>query len=133
MNEERKPGLKQLHFAVGLLGIVLFLASGMYMRYGFNGLKGMKDLPRMLFRSSHIYLLLTSLINLSFGLYESQAKRWSILQSTGSILILISPFLMVLAFLKEPGSMSFSRTFAGPGIYAVFGGTMLHLLSASKN
>ena len=125
--------MKKLHLLVGIVGTIVFLATGMYMRIRLNGLTGMEDLPRMMFRSSHIYLLLTSLINLSIGLYQSSVASWSRLQWTGSILVLIAPLLMLIAFFNEPALHSFERPFAGPGVYAVFAGMALHFIAALKN
>lgn len=95
------------------------------MRVAQHGLQGMDALPRMLFRSAHIYLLLASLINLALGL--SPARSYTKLQILGSILILIAPALMLTAFFVEPGLESFERPFAGPGIYSLFAGMLLHL------
>ena len=125
--------MKKLHLLVGIVGTIVFLATGMYMRIRLNGLTGMEDLPRMMFRSSHIYLLLTSLINLSIGLYQSSVTSWSRLQWTGSILVLIAPLLMLIAFFNEPALHSLERPFAGPGVYAVFAGMALHFIAGLKN
>ena len=97
----------------------------------FHGLKGIAPLPRMLFRSSHIYILLTSLINLALGFDFSTSgyKGRQSLRNIGSILILIAPFLMTTAFFVEPGLASFERPFAGPGVYTIFAGMMLYLIS----
>ena len=130
--EKARFTFKKIHLAWGLIGIILFIASGMYMRVYYNGLKGMGDLPRMLFRSAHIYLLLTSLVNLSTGLYLSPNSRWPALQWIGSILILAAPGLMLIAFLEEPGMNTFHRTFAGPGVYAIFAGVLLHWIASFK-
>jgi len=92
-----------------------------------HGLEGLDPLPRMMFRSAHIYLLLASLINLALGLSKQQGQGK--LQNIASVLILIAPALMLTAFFLEPGLESFERPFAGPGIYALFAGMLLNFIA----
>lgn len=132
LEEQRQSTLKRIHFIAGVAGAVIFLGTAMYMRLRYNGLEGMDALPRMLFRSSHIYLLLTSLLNLSLGLYLSSSIRMSRLALTGSILILLSPLLMLLGFFYEPLRGSFERPLVGPGVYVVFAGMLLHLIASLR-
>ena len=119
-----------MHLAVGIVGIVVFLGTGQYMRQVLDGLRGVEALPRMMFRSAHIYLLLSSLINLALGLYliRSSTRGRRLLQMTASIFVLSAPPLMLTAFFVEPGLASFERPFAGPGIYSLFAGMLLHLI-----
>lgn len=133
--ETGKSALRKLHFVVGIVGSVVFLATGLYMRLVLDGLRGVEPLPRMLFRSAHIYLLLSSLINLALGLYLS---RWStrgrrLLQMTASVFVLSAPPLMLTAFFVEPALASFERPFAGPGIYSLFAGMLLHLIASLQD
>jgi hypothetical protein len=109
---------KRVHLFVGMIGVIVFLGTGLYMLLVLHGLQGVSALPRMLFRSSHIYILLTSFINLALGFYLPDSGRPSALRFTGSILILIAPVLMTLAFFIEPGLADFERPFAGPGVYS---------------
>src|SRR5215510_1788867 len=109
--------LKKAHFVVGAVGVIVFLGTGLYMMLVYHGLKGIAPLPRMLFRSAHIYILLTSLINLALGFNfpvgNGQERRT--IRVIASILILIAPILMTTAFFVEPGLASFERPLAGPG------------------
>ncbi len=132
--ETRKSVLRKLHLIVGIVGIVVFLGTGQYMRLVYDGLRGVEPLPRMLFRSAHIYLLLSSLINVALGLYlsRSSTRGRKILQTIASTFILFSPPLMLTAFFVEPGLASFHRPFAGPGIYALFSGMLLHLIAGFR-
>ena len=54
--------LRSLHLVAGILGLLLFVLQGQYMDHVHDHLAGMEDGPRMMFRSSHIYLLLASLL-----------------------------------------------------------------------
>ena len=123
--------MRRLHFWIGLAGVVAFLLTGQYMDRWLGHLAGVADLPRMLYRSAHIYLLLGSLLNLVLGLYQVEAgdgwRRWA--GRAGSILIAIAPVLFLIAFAREPLRPNFNRPFAAPGIYACAVGAVMLALS----
>lgn len=89
--------MRRLHFGVGALGVVAFLLTGQYMDRWLGHLAGMADLPRMLYRSAHIYLLFAALLNLLLGLYaEDHPRGWRRgLARFGSGLILIAPVMIL--------------------------------------
>jgi hypothetical protein len=122
--------LRRIHRVVGLAGVVLFLGTGQYMDRVHDHLRGMEDVRRMLFRSAHIYLLWSSLLNLALGVYFAEAPGgWRrLLQWAGSALLLSGPALMLLAFAHEPWLTDLDRPYAGPAIYAAFAGMLMHLL-----
>src|SRR5438270_7356383 len=96
--------MRRLHFIVGIIFLVAFLASGQYMDLRYDHLRGMDDATRLLFRSTHIYLLFLALLNLTLGLYltieEHGWRRW--FQRIGSIPILVAPLVQGIGFLTEP-------------------------------
>jgi len=51
--------MRRLHLIVGLGGVVAFLLTGQYMDRVHDHLRDMDPTPRLLFRSTHIYLLLS--------------------------------------------------------------------------
>jgi len=61
--------LRRLHLLVGLAAVVLFGLTGLYMHFRYDHLRGMTDATRLLFRSTHIYLLFSGLLNVALGLY----------------------------------------------------------------
>jgi len=50
-----------------------------------------------------------------------------------STLVLFALPLMLTAFFVEPGLESFERPFAGPGIYSLFAGMLLHLIASLRD
>ncbi|HEY8186182.1 MAG TPA: hypothetical protein VIF64_08940 [Pyrinomonadaceae bacterium] len=121
--------MKRLHMVFGLAVVLVFLLTGQYMEYVHNRL--LPDGTRMLYRSRHIYILLAGLLNLIIGTYffpQPTPKR-RLLQMLGSILIILSPGLSLVAFFSEP-QRGPNQTMVGAfGIFAVALGTLLHVLS----
>jgi hypothetical protein len=123
--------MRRLHLITGLLALGAFLASGQYMDRTYDHLRGLDDTTRMLFRSTHIYLLFAALLNLALGLHlaveKSGWRRW--LQGVGSVLLLTAPILLAVAFLTEPWLPGLDRPYSRPAIYGSLAGMMFHLLS----
>jgi hypothetical protein len=111
--------------------VVAFLASGQYMDLYHDHLRGLDDTTRMLFRSTHIYLLFSALLNVALGLYlvvdPGGWRRW--LQRGGSALLLVAPLLLAAGFLTEPWLAGLERPYSRPAIIGSLVGMGLHLLS----
>ncbi len=120
---EAMERLRGIHFWFGFVGIVIFLLTGQYMDKVYNHLAGMPNDVRMLFRSSHIYLLLVSVANLALGLhlrrFTDSVKR--VLQYGVSAVLLITPFLILAGFFWEPHMEELLRPYTRPALYALFG------------
>jgi hypothetical protein len=123
--------LRNIHFTVGAISLIVFIATGQYMHWWHSHLHGMDNAPRLLFRSAHIYLLWSGLLNTILGLYFQPCEvRWCrTLQQLGSIAILLSPPLLLSAFFIEPWLSELARPYARPAIYIAFGGTLAHLIA----
>ena len=126
------PAIRRLHLIVGLAGIVAFLATGAYMDRVHGHLRGYDETTRLLYRSTHIYLLLAAVTNLGLGLYLSPASaRWRrVLQAIGSILLLVAPWLFLAGFCTEPYLSELQRPWTRPAVYGSFAGALLHLAAA---
>jgi peptidoglycan/LPS O-acetylase OafA/YrhL len=124
--------MKRLHLIIGLIVVVVFLLTGQYMEYVHN-----RDLPdgtRMLYRSRHIYLLLAGLLNLVLGTYVvRQPQGWrGRIQAVGTILIVLSPVLLLAGFFSEPHKGPERTIVAALGIFSIAIGTVLHALARLK-
>jgi hypothetical protein len=125
--------VRWLHLTVGVAGVVGFLATGQYMDRVHDHLRGMDDTRRLLFRSTHIYLLFGSLVNLALGLYLRPAagwRRW--VRAAGSALVLLTPALAAAGFFTEPWLSGLDRPYSRPAAYSCLAGMLLHLLGLSR-
>jgi hypothetical protein len=124
--------VKRFHLIFGLLLVVIFLLTGQYMDRVHDHLQGMPDGPRMLYRTRHIYILLSGLLHLGIGSYfkyRSESVR-RIVQLLGSLLITIAPILFIIGFFREPHLSGLYAPLSKNGIILIAIGTLLHLVSA---
>lgn len=123
--------LRKIHLYAGMLGLVVFALQGQYMDLVHEHLANMADAPRMLYRSSHIYFLLVSVINVVLGVYlkvGDQVVKPAI-QLLVSGVVLLSPIALLAGFFLEPGMVELMRPYTRPALYALFGtGVVLSLL-----
>lgn len=115
--------LKTAHLSMGIAGLLVFALQGQYMDLVHDHLAGMADGPRMLYRSSHIYLLLVSVLNVALGVYLTSDNKsvHPVLQNIVSAVFLLAPIGLLAGFFLEPGMEDFARPFTRPVLYAVFG------------
>jgi choline-glycine betaine transporter len=123
--------MKRFHAVFGLVVVIVFLLTGQYMDRYLHHLKGMPDGPRMLFRTRHIFILLAGLLHVAIGAYftsqSTQTRR--LMQMLGSVLMVVATVLFVLAFFYEPKLADLKTPLSHWGMYSIFAGTLLHLLS----
>ena len=126
--------MTRLHKIVGIVGVIAFLATGLYMRRYPSGMASLDGGMRMLFRSRHIYLLLASLLNLGLGTYLRPSPRRSrrAAQVLASLPILAAPPLLLAAFLVEPYRTAPGGPFALSAVIGLLGGTIGHALAADR-
>lgn len=123
-----RPILAWIHLLAGAMGILAFLATGLFMDRSLDHLVGMPDAPRALYRSAHIYLLFSALINVVLGSYVVLGSRtwlrW--LQYAASTLLLISIAMFLYGFIVETPLAQVERPVIREGIYLSFAGVLIH-------
>lgn len=126
-----RPFLGRAHLTLGVAALILFVGTGAWMHFRYDHLRGMTDATRLLFRSTHIYLLFAALLNLVTGLeYRVAPRGWATAaQRIGSALLLVTPLLFLAGFLSEPWLGDLQRPWSRPGIYASLAGVLLHLVA----
>ena len=124
--------MRTVHLAVGALTVVVFLGTGQLLRHHTPPMASLSDATRLLYRSRHIYILASGLVNLMLGLYmQRQAAGWrATVRAVGSGLVLASAPLLMAAFALEP-RLGFQpeMNWSSSGLYALFGGSVLHAAS----
>lgn len=123
--------LKTIHLAVGILGLVAFILTGQYMSIFLGGLADMADGPRLLYRTSHLYLMWSALANLLIGCYFVVSARQGIrtLQIISSIALLAGPPLMLTAFFTDAHLAELQRPYSGAANILALGGVLLHVIA----
>jgi hypothetical protein len=123
---ERSLGSAHRLLGLGTLG--LFLVTGVLMRRQHLHLLPPDSGLRMLFRSRHIYLLFSGLVNLALGLrfILPPSGRGSMLARVGSVLALASPVLLAAAFFVEPMGSGQVGPVSALGVFAAFLGVLAY-------
>jgi hypothetical protein len=126
--------MSRAHRLVGMVGVLVFLSTGVYLASRFPALHGGNDGIRYQFRANHVYILLSSLINWGVGLYfvgkESGWRRGA--QRFGSMLLLSAPAVLLAAFFIEPARGLPERPLTTLGMVLLLGGTVLHALGRGR-
>ena len=129
--------LRKLHSTVGWFSLVFFLAQGQYFLIVLGGLAELEDTQRLLYRTTHVYLLFAALLNIQAGLtFEPDAglPRWS---QFNQLLLLAAPPLLIYSFFFETlGSTGIDRPLGGFAVQLCFvwlvGQVLIRKLSARK-
>ena len=108
------------HWTVGSLTLIVFLLTGAYMRH-FAHVSTLDSVSRLVFRSRHLFLLLSAVANLALS--SGQPLRLG--QRVASALILLSPFLLLVAFAVDPARGLKSSQIFHFGMYGLFAAGVL--------
>lgn len=126
--------LQRLHFWTGITVVVLFLLTGLYMRWHFPDAYAAHETIRYLYRANHIYLLFAGLVNVGLGLYlDARPDTWrKTVQRIGSVLVLAAPVLLLAAFLHEPPQAVPERPLTAAGIFSAAIGMLCHFIAVFR-
>jgi hypothetical protein len=126
--------MKKIHLIFGALVVLAFLLTGQYMDKYHNHLHGMPDGPRLLYRTRHIFILLSGLLNLGMGVYFTyRSETWRrTMQLLGSLLIFAASFLFLIAFFYEPNLADLYTPLSHWGTYTIATGVLLHVISGMR-
>ena len=129
-----EASMRLLHKVAGVITVLIFLGTGAYMRLKSPALFESDPAVRMMFRSTHIYILMAGLLNIALGSYLVLSRqRWRRnLQLTGSTFILLGPVLLICAFFYEPSARRVERPLTLPAMILLLSGTTSHLLSTTR-
>jgi hypothetical protein len=119
---------KKIHFFLGLITVLHFVITGILMRTNIFGIDKEDLLLRMLFRSNHIYILFSGLLNLliSFTFHQDPKEK---LVSVSSLLVISATIGLSLSFYIDPISHTLQRTLTRFSLIACLIGVALHLIN----
>jgi hypothetical protein len=122
--------LAKVHFIIGISFLGLFLLTGAYMILNFPELYDGRDEVRMMYRATHIYILMSALLNIMTGNYllQSSSASFLLVRKLASVLILITPIIFFAAFIYEPPEYLVERPVSFWGVVFLLAGVMLHAL-----
>jgi len=125
--------MSYVHLIFGLLLFVVFTITGRYMRADFPDKGEIDQAFRILMRSRHIYILISSLIHIGLGAYlQIRPQAWrKALQYTGSALLFLSSVLLVRAFVVETYELHGFSNISRYGLYASLAGIILHFFGGA--
>jgi magnesium-transporting ATPase (P-type) len=122
------------HLIFGIILFVVFLVTGKFMRWDFPDKEIIPQDLRLLMRSRHIYILLSSLIHIALGVYlQIHAMIWrKVLQIFGSLLLILGSVLFVWAFIYETYTTQHFSELSRFALYTTLAGVVVHLLGGFK-
>ncbi len=96
--------LKLPHALVGVLTLMLFLLTGLFLSVRFPDAYAQNIAVRYQFRANHIYVLMSGLLNLMAGALRPprRGRPQGVLEACGGIGLLAAPAVFVAAFFVEP-------------------------------
>jgi len=125
--------MRRLHLIVGLAAVLAFVLTGQMMHFHKPKLGALQDDVHLMFVSRHIYLAGAALVNVCLGLYlRMQKVPWRrAFQMLGSIVVLLSPVFLLLAFLHEPALGIAGRSWRSQlGVIPLVIGVALHFVAS---
>jgi hypothetical protein len=126
--------VRTAHRIIGLAFIAVFLATGLYMRFSLPDAARGDFGVRMMFRSRHIYILFSALLNLMASAHyrEGSTLRRRRVHVAGSVMLLAAPPLLTIAFTVEPTSHGRSHLLTLLGVAFALTGTILHVVASRE-
>ncbi len=98
------------------------------MRFHQPPMSDLGDSIRVLFRSAHIYLLMSGLLNFAFG--TASDRKETVVSIIGSVFLLTAPVLIFIGFCMESPRTVIDRPITAMGVYLVFAGSLLRGISS---
>lgn len=95
--------LRLLYLTVGILTVLIFIATGQYLKHKFPNKEGMDLTFRAMQRSRHIFILLSGLVLAGIGTYFQSAKAQFFIrvQYLAFVTLMIANTLFIYAFFYE--------------------------------
>ena len=114
---------RRAHWIAGTATLVIFLLSGAYMRWiRVPPVPQLDDVTRAVYRSRHLFILLSAVVNLVFALAPSAKQR---ARQIVSVFVLVAPVLFLIAFAIEPAQGIHGGPFSQIALYLQFAAAVI--------
>ena len=114
---------QRAHWITGTATLVVFLLTGAYMRWiRVPPVPQLDDVTRAVYRSRHLFILLSSGLNLALALAPSSKQR---ARQVVSGLVLATPVLFLMAFIFEPAQGIHGAPFSQIALYLLFAAAVI--------
>lgn len=129
-----KP-LRLLYLSVGILTVLIFIATGQYLKHKFPNKEGMDLAFRVMQRSRHIFILLSGLVLAGTGTYFQSAKTqlFVLIQYIAFAILFIANVLFIYAFFYEVDILFIPKTpILHYATYLILAGVVLNFIGAFR-
>ena len=116
------------HWLLGLVTLLIFPLTGQYMRH-VAAVPHLDSVPRLVFRSRHLLLLVAAVANLAL----SNSQPFHRAQRVASVLILVAPVFLIVAFFIDPARGLHSSTIFRLAMYSLWiAGVLLAIVNRPR-
>jgi hypothetical protein len=114
--------LRRIHWLIGGVALLLFVLTGAYMRWVHDPpVEELDATTRAVYRSRHIFILLTAIANLARAAGVSLDKFPAGLATlAASAILAVAPLVLTAAFFIEPPLGVDGRSVSTPMLYSMF-------------
>jgi len=122
---------RRTHWIVGTATLAVFLLTGAYMRWiRVPPVPQLDDVTRAVYRSRHLYILLSAVVNLTFALAPSATQ---FARRIVSVIVLAAPALFLAAFAIEPAQgIHGGALLSHIALYLLFGAAVILVYVGSR-
>ncbi|MBZ5634402.1 MAG: hypothetical protein LAO55_14870 [Acidobacteriia bacterium] len=121
---------QRVHWITGTATLLVFLLTGAYMRWiRVPPVPQLDDVTRAVYRSRHLFILLSAVLNLALALAPSAKQR---IRQIVSVLVLVAPALFLAAFVVEPAQGIHGAPFSQIALYLLFAAAVI-LVRVARN
>jgi len=114
---------QRAHWITGTATLVVFLLTGAYMRWiRVPAVPNLDDVTRAVYRSRHLFILLSAGLNLALALAPSANQR---ARQVVSGIVIASPVLFLTAFIVEPAQGIHGAPFSQIALYLLFAAAVI--------
>ncbi len=127
--------MARVHRLAGLCFVLLFIATGVWLRFRAQPLIDQDVAIRFSLRANHIYILFAGLVNIAVGMNPPVPTiAWRRrLQLVGSALLLLAPLLLLAAFIVEGPQAQAKRPITEAGVILMFLAVMCQVPARTRH